>query len=123
MPLTKKEQALIKRQKARAKEVEYLECRIGANGHRWQRCQPDIAPDYGFPIVKQCTECLCIKRQVVSPEYGEVLSETRQYPQGYLAQRGPSVPADERLISASAVRAVSTEVDTSKLPTVKDVLT
>lgn len=123
MTLTKKEQALIGRQIARAKEVEYLSCRIGGDGHHWVRCQPDIAPDHGFPIVHQCSECLCIRRKVISPKYGEVLSETRQYPQGYLARRDPSTPEGERLISASAVRVVSIHQDSTKLPPVKDVLT
>ena len=123
MTLTKKEQALIGRQIARAKEVEYLSCRIGGDGHHWVRCQPDIAPDHGWPIVHQCSECLCIKRKVISPRYGEILSETRQYPQGYLVRHDESVPQGERLVSASAVRVVLIHQDVNKMPSVEDVLT
>lgn len=123
MALTKKEQQLIQRQIARAKEVEYLSCRIGGDGHKWERVQPDITPSHGKAIVHQCSECLGIRRRVVSPKYGEILSETRQYPQGYLARRSEGVPKGERLISASAVRVATLDVDESTLRPVVEVLT
>jgi len=98
------EKALLDRQVGRAKQLVYLDCRVGGERHNWHECAPDFKPDYGLPSVFQCDRCLCIKRIVQAAQTGEILGESREYPEGYLMKHGEDVPKDEKLISSNAVR-------------------
>lgn len=121
--LSTSDAAILRRQIKRAKRLEYLGCRVGADGHRWQRCQPDFTPEYGEPAVWQCDVCDCIKRQVHTKK-GELLASEYEYPDGYLYRSTNEDSRMERLFTPQAVRAAYFEriqASLNSLPVVRPI--
>lgn len=104
MTMTKAEKAALNRQIARAGDLVYLECRVGAERHKWSLRRPDFTADYGTAVAHQCDVCLAVRRTVVS-KLGEVLGRTYEYPEGYQYVRKDDDPQFETMISPQSVRA------------------
>jgi hypothetical protein len=89
-------------QSARARDLPdaYLDCR--SLGHAWQECEPDRPAKFGELHVYQCLRCLGIRDDLISHQYGEILSRGYRHAPGYMQP----VPQDgTRLFSAAALRA------------------
>lgn len=100
------EKAVLKRQIGRANSLstELLACRVGGDRHHWVQCQPDFVVQAGVPMVHQCAACDTIKRAIVAPLSGELLSRNYEYPAEYQLKRTEGIDHDERLISSASVR-------------------
>ena len=103
--MNSQERAEFNRQVVRAEALDgdLLPCRVGGDRHWWQECKPDFIAQVGTAVVHQCTNCDCIKRIIVAPKYGEILSRVYEYPDGYLLTKDEEHP-DDRAMSAGAVR-------------------
>lgn len=82
---------------------ELLECRVGATGHRWQRCQPDVPVPTGQNLrVDQCDNCDMIRRTFSGARYGEVIARRYVEPEGYYLKRPEGYVG--KLLTPAAVR-------------------
>ena len=87
-------------------DPEYLECRVGATGHRWTRCQPDVAKPAGQNVrVDQCDHCTMIRRTYSGAKYGEIVKRQYVVPDNYYLHRPDEFIG--RLSSPAAVRLVT----------------
>jgi len=84
-------------------DPELLECRVGATGHGWQRCQPDVAKPAGQNVrVDQCDHCDMIRRTYSGAKYGEIIRRIYVSPPGYYLHRPEGFSG--RLMSPAAIR-------------------
>lgn len=116
--MNRTEKAIFKRQIGRANSLstELLACRVGGDRHHWVQCQPDFVAQVGVPMVHQCAECDTIKRAIVAPLWGELLSRNYEYPAEYQLKRAAGIDHDERLISSASVRVVMLTRDRDLVP-------
>ena len=107
-PPNKIDQALIKRQIERAKELprELLRCRVGGERHHWDQVRPDWEPsNAALPLAYQCQHCWTVKRMDVDPKYGFIVGRpSYEYPPNYKLKRGDEA---EQVMSPQAVRFVT----------------
>ena len=105
MTITTEEHVLTTTEVNRVTGLVHLECRVGGDRHHWVQCQPDTNPEFGVPVVHQCAICNTIRRAIVAPRTGLILTRSYEYPEGYQAVRDPDYdPADGPLVRAAAVR-------------------
>jgi hypothetical protein len=113
--------ALFKRQLNRAMLLDsvHLNCRVGGDRHHWHLVQPDWSSGTtSIEKASQCSQCLTVKREEITPRTGEIIKRHYEYPKGYLTKRvegdGP-----EKLMSAGAVR-LATLSRSRKLAAIQD---
>lgn len=81
---------------------EFLDCR--SLRHAWQEVETDqkVLGGFGDPHTYQCSRCLTLRDDVISPRFGELLGRAYRYAPGYRQE----APEDgTRLFSAAALRA------------------
>lgn len=90
-------------QMVRARDLtdDFLDCR--SLRHAWQEVQPDREERMlGELHTYQCTRCLTIRDDIISPRFGELLGRAYRYAPGYRME----APEDgSRIFSADALRA------------------
>lgn len=97
---------LFKRQFERATQLSstLLNCRVGGDRHHWHLVQPDWrSGNKAVEKCSQCSQCLTIKREEITPRTGEIIKRTYTYPEGYMLKRHEGDGA-EKLISPGVVR-------------------
>lgn len=119
MSITKSEAAKIRAQIARAAALpnEFLDCR--SLGHAWHEVVPDRDVPHGELHAYQCGRCLMLRRDVIAPMYGEILSRNYDAQPGYYQRRTES---GDRPFSAPALRAERSRRIKQKLYELTDIV-
>jgi len=108
---------LFRRQLNRAKALDpvHLNCRVGGDRHHWNLAQPDWSSgNTAIEKCSQCSLCLCIKREEITPRTGEIIKRKYTYPDDFLLKREEGDGTD-KLMSPAAVR-LATLANAEDLP-------
>lgn len=73
----------------------YISCRPGAEGHKWDEIPVTRKPQFGVAIEWRCIKCTSTRRFIYSQHTGEVLSRQYRHPHDWAKMRRDEYTTDD----------------------------